>query len=148
MALHIIELLIPPPSRYPDIYPVLNVLVSTPVFIFIWLWSIKCGMEAGWALSGIGGNSLDTGDWERERERRASTMSRGRVASVASSSGSASVVGLGMPPLEREGSSRMRHQSLGVAHARKRLGSSSFTPPAMDLSPDVLDRVPEPLKTR
>ena len=42
-----------PPSRYPDIYPVLNVLVSTPVFVLVWLWSIKSGVEKQWALGGL-----------------------------------------------------------------------------------------------
>jgi len=54
---HLLELLIPPPSRYPDIFPVLNVLISTPVFVLVWLWSIKCGVEIGWALGGLPGTS-------------------------------------------------------------------------------------------
>lgn len=49
-ALHIAEATIHPPSNLPDIYPVLNVLLSTPVFAFTWLWSIKRGVEVGWAL--------------------------------------------------------------------------------------------------
>ncbi|KAI0036435.1 glucosyltransferase [Vararia minispora EC-137] len=57
-AVHIAELVIPPPSRYPDIYPVLNVLVSTPVFGLTWLWSIKSIIEARWA---VGGLSVSTG---------------------------------------------------------------------------------------
>ncbi|KAJ6613312.1 glucosyltransferase [Mycena sp. CBHHK59/15] len=51
---HILELLISPPTRYPDLFPVLNVLISTPVFILVWLWSIKCGIEVSWALGGLG----------------------------------------------------------------------------------------------
>ena len=33
---------------------VLTVLLSTPVFAFTWLWSIKRGVEVGWALGGVG----------------------------------------------------------------------------------------------
>ncbi|KAJ7505307.1 glucosyltransferase [Mycena galericulata] len=51
---HALELLIQPPARYPDLYPVLNVLISTPVFVLVWLWSIKCGVEVTWALGGLG----------------------------------------------------------------------------------------------
>ena len=47
-------MMISPPSRYPDLFAVLNVLISTPVFVLTWLWSIKCGVEVGWALSGLG----------------------------------------------------------------------------------------------
>ncbi|KAJ3976924.1 glycosyltransferase family 57 protein [Lentinula raphanica] len=50
--LHLLELLITPPARYPDLFSVLNVLVSTPVFVCLWLWSIKCCIQVGWALSG------------------------------------------------------------------------------------------------
>ncbi|OCH91210.1 glucosyltransferase [Obba rivulosa] len=57
VVLHLLELTIPPPSRLPDIYPVLNVLISTPVFVLAWLWSIKRGIEVGWALGGIGASS-------------------------------------------------------------------------------------------
>ena len=57
MTLHVLELLISPPSRYPDIFPVLNVLISTPVFVLVWLWSIRCGVETGWALGGLPGSS-------------------------------------------------------------------------------------------
>ncbi len=52
--LHILEFKVHPPSRYPDLFPVLNVLISTPVFVLVWLWSIKSGIEVGWALGGLG----------------------------------------------------------------------------------------------
>lgn len=54
------EMMISPPSRYPDLFAVLNVLISTPVFMLTWLWSIKCGVEVGWALSGLGSISPQT----------------------------------------------------------------------------------------
>ncbi|KIJ54800.1 glycosyltransferase family 57 protein [Sphaerobolus stellatus SS14] len=52
LILHIAEALISPPARYPDLFPVLNVLVSASVFVSVWLWSIKRGVEIGWTLSG------------------------------------------------------------------------------------------------
>lgn len=55
VTLHVLELLVPPPLRYPDIFPVFNVLICTPVFVLVWLWSIKCGVEIGWALGGLPG---------------------------------------------------------------------------------------------
>lgn len=58
--LHVLELIFAPPARYPDIYPVLNVLISTPVFFLAWLWSIKCGIEVGWAVGGPGPASSPT----------------------------------------------------------------------------------------
>ncbi|KAI0315804.1 glucosyltransferase [Amylostereum chailletii] len=54
ILLHVAELVQPPPARYPDIYPVLNVLISTPIFGLTWLWSIKSIMEARWAVGGLG----------------------------------------------------------------------------------------------
>ncbi|KAJ7109746.1 glycosyltransferase family 57 protein [Mycena crocata] len=54
LGLHILELLIAPPARYPDLIAVLNVLISTPVFVLVWLWSIKCGIEVSWAVGGLG----------------------------------------------------------------------------------------------
>ncbi|KAJ7761486.1 glycosyltransferase family 57 protein [Mycena maculata] len=64
---HVLELLIQPPARYPDLFPVLNVLISTPVFGLVWLWSIKCGLEVSWAIGGLGSGaprraSVDEGD--------------------------------------------------------------------------------------
>ena len=50
IALHFLEFVIQPPARYPDLFPVLNVLISTPVFGLVWLWSIKSGIEAWWAV--------------------------------------------------------------------------------------------------
>jgi len=41
-----------PPARYPDLFLVLNVLLSMPVFFFIWLWSIKSIIEARWTVGG------------------------------------------------------------------------------------------------
>ncbi|KAJ7644149.1 glycosyltransferase family 57 protein [Roridomyces roridus] len=50
---HILEFVIQPPARYPDLFPVLNVLISTPVFALVWLWSIKSGVEVSWAVGGL-----------------------------------------------------------------------------------------------
>lgn len=57
VILHVVELLFTPPGRYPDLFPVLNVLISIPVFVLVWLWSIKCGVEISWALGGLPGPS-------------------------------------------------------------------------------------------
>ncbi|KAF9645754.1 ALG6, ALG8 glycosyltransferase, partial [Thelephora ganbajun] len=57
ITLHLLELVVHPPARYPDLFPVLNVLVSTPVLGLIWLWSIKSGIEVGWAIAGLGGGN-------------------------------------------------------------------------------------------
>lgn len=52
--IHGLELLVTPPSRYPDLFPVLNTLVCAPIFGVTWLWSIKRSTEVTWAISGIG----------------------------------------------------------------------------------------------
>jgi len=54
LFLHLMELLISPPSRFPDLYPVLNVLLCTPVFGITWLWSIKRSTEVTWGVSALG----------------------------------------------------------------------------------------------
>ncbi|KAK0202839.1 glycosyltransferase family 57 protein [Desarmillaria ectypa] len=48
-VLHLAELFIPAPARYPDLWAVANVLVCTPVFFAVWAWSVKAGMEERWA---------------------------------------------------------------------------------------------------
>jgi len=55
IILHLLELMVAPPARYPDLFPVLNVLISTPVFVLIWLWSIKRSVEVSWAITGLPG---------------------------------------------------------------------------------------------
>lgn len=60
ISLHLLELVIQPPVQYPDLFPVLNVLVCTPVFGLVWLWSIKSGIEVGWAIAGLGGGNQGT----------------------------------------------------------------------------------------
>ncbi|PWN53146.1 hypothetical protein IE53DRAFT_384370 [Violaceomyces palustris] len=44
-------------KRYPDLFPVLNVLLTTPLFLLIWLWSLKRQVEVGFA-SGLKGSGL------------------------------------------------------------------------------------------
>ena len=66
-----------PPSRYPDLFPVLNVLISTPVFVLIWLWSIKCGIEIQWALGGLGRNGPGALVGRRENSEDASVSGSG-----------------------------------------------------------------------
>ena len=52
--LHIFELILSPPMRYPDLYVVLNVLVCAPIFGVTWIWSIKRSTEVTWGVSGVG----------------------------------------------------------------------------------------------
>ena len=59
-GLHILELIFAAPARYPDLFPVLNVLLSAPVFGLIWVWSIKRGIQVGWALGGLGPSAIST----------------------------------------------------------------------------------------
>ncbi|KAL0570030.1 Glucosyltransferase-like protein [Marasmius crinis-equi] len=56
VILHLLEMVVTPPERYPDLFAVLNVLISTPVFALTWLWSIKCCVEVSWAIGGLGGS--------------------------------------------------------------------------------------------
>jgi alpha-1,3-glucosyltransferase len=60
IALHVLELVFTPPAHLPDIFPVLNVLACTPVFVLTWLWSIKRGFEVQWALGGLSSQSSAT----------------------------------------------------------------------------------------
>lgn len=52
-ALHGAELLFYPPARYPDLYPVLNVLLCSGIFGLSLLWGLKKQLEAGWGISGL-----------------------------------------------------------------------------------------------
>jgi len=54
-----------PPARYPDIFTPLNVLLSTPVFAFTWLWSIESIIEVRWTASAGG---LSIGGEPKERK--------------------------------------------------------------------------------
>jgi ALG6, ALG8 glycosyltransferase family len=52
LMLHILELAVRPPKRYPDIFPVLNVLLSCSVFTIgyglcvLWLWTLPTAARA------------------------------------------------------------------------------------------------------
>ncbi|SJX62720.1 related to ALG6-glucosyltransferase [Sporisorium reilianum f. sp. reilianum] len=63
-ALHTLELLLPKVAprvqesvwrRYPDIYPVLNVLLTTPCFAVVWVWAmvrqVQVAFANGWDVS-------------------------------------------------------------------------------------------------
>ncbi|KAF9077817.1 glucosyltransferase [Rhodocollybia butyracea] len=113
--LHLLEPIIIPPARYPDLFPVLNVLVSTPVFVCLWLWSIKCCIQVSWAVtgpSGAGAESIDRPRFssivsdtnERPSSFRA-PISRGVVAD------------------------RVRTISLGPAHGKRARRSSTHSVP-------------------
>lgn len=70
ILLHLLEMLMTPPARYPDLFPVLNVLVSTPVFGLIWLWSIKRGIQVSWAIAGLPGSGTG-GESKRAKDGNA-----------------------------------------------------------------------------
>ncbi|KAG7088380.1 hypothetical protein E1B28_012381 [Marasmius oreades] len=67
ITLHLLEMVVTPPERYPDLFAVLNVLISTPIFVLTWLWSIKGCVEVGWAIGGLGGSEKPAGFSHRER---------------------------------------------------------------------------------
>lgn len=52
-CLHLAEASVNPPLRYPDLYPVLNVLLCSGVFGVAWLWGLRKQFEAGWAIGGL-----------------------------------------------------------------------------------------------
>ncbi|THU87032.1 hypothetical protein K435DRAFT_731058 [Dendrothele bispora CBS 962.96] len=114
-VLHILELLFDPPSRYPDLFTVLNVLISTPVFFCTWLWSIKCCIEVSWALGGLTGSGTSSG--ARPSSRAASVVSAGDEGVV-------------LPNLREKldgnhKGDRARTVSLGFSHSKQRTRRTS-----------------------
>ncbi|KAF8552018.1 hypothetical protein OG21DRAFT_206018 [Imleria badia] len=110
ILLHLVEMVVPPPARYPDLFPVLNVLVSTPVFGLIWLWSIKRSIQVSWAIAGLPGSRTDgkikpakDGAQESDHEHANATARRSvggnrrdagmRAVSLGYASGQSGVVG-------------------------------------------------------
>ena len=88
ILLHLLEIVVTPPARYPDLFPVLNILVSTPVFGLIWLWSIKRGIQVSWAIAGLPGSRTDTkiklekdGAHDSDNEHASATVRR-RVGGI------------------------------------------------------------------
>jgi len=73
-GLHVLELLVSPPARYPDLFTVLNVLFSTPIFMIIWLWSLQRCLQVAWAVVGISGGDVQA----RQGGERVSTQDLGR----------------------------------------------------------------------
>ncbi|KAF7314320.1 Glycosyltransferase family 57 protein [Mycena kentingensis (nom. inval.)] len=90
-ALHALEVVVAPPARYPDLFPVLNVLISTPVFMLVWIWSVKCGVQAIWALGGLGVASVTvprpnrTSSIMTEQDKQALSSALARSSSSISS---------------------------------------------------------------
>jgi alpha-1,3-glucosyltransferase len=102
--LHLLEFVYRPPARYPDLFPVLNVLVSTPVFVFTWLWSIKSIIEARWVAGGLG---LSASESKEKKAGPSMVFPSESLSTGGVSSALAPVDGL----RRREG--RLRAQSLG-----------------------------------
>jgi len=65
--LHTAELLIDPPARYPDLFPVLNVLLCAPIFGLAWLWSTARIVQVAWAVGVLGGSRREA-PTKKERE--------------------------------------------------------------------------------
>lgn len=49
-VLHIAQFMVEPPSRYPDIFVVLNVMICMPVFVLCWVYGMKRQLEVGFAI--------------------------------------------------------------------------------------------------
>ncbi|KAH7100843.1 ALG6, ALG8 glycosyltransferase family-domain-containing protein [Auriculariales sp. MPI-PUGE-AT-0066] len=74
LILHLLELVVAPPARYPDLFAVLNVLLSAPIFALAWLWSTARLVQVSWAVGVLGGSSSRTPTSrkaadEKEKER-------------------------------------------------------------------------------
>ncbi|KAH9846376.1 ALG6, ALG8 glycosyltransferase family-domain-containing protein [Lenzites betulinus] len=117
-VLHVAELLFSPPVRLPDLFPVLNVLVSTPVFALVWLWSIKRGIEVSWALGGLGSRTgaLSTQSSTINLKKPVPFPSDGR-ADLGLATRDGETNGEGGPFVRGAG---MRTMSLGFAQGRRR----------------------------
>jgi alpha-1,3-glucosyltransferase len=114
------ELVISPPSRYPDIYPVLNVLVSTPVFVLTWLWSIRSIIESRWAVGGLGTVP------EKGHETNSNADAKSIPSTpVAMTSGAGDYSNLRLRGIGRQ--QGMRTQSLGFASGGNRKRTVSRT---------------------
>ncbi|KAI9509204.1 glycosyltransferase family 57 protein [Russula earlei] len=107
--LHLLEFACGPPARYPDLFPVLNVLLCTPVFLFAWLWSIKSIIEARWTAGGVS-----------VVERKEKRTSLDRV--ISSESLGAGGVSSGLAPLDFDGVRNRREKatSLGYEFSSRR----------------------------
>ncbi|KIK52038.1 glycosyltransferase family 57 protein [Collybiopsis luxurians FD-317 M1] len=86
-VLHLLEPIITPPARYPDLFPVLNVLVSTPVFVSIWLWSIKSCIQVSWAITGPSGLGVEASEHHRDRASSVFSDAGERVSLLRQSKG-------------------------------------------------------------
>ena len=96
-------------------------LVSTPVFVLVWLWSIKRGIEVSWTLGGLGLRSKSTA---APKKQPLSVPSSARTLSFSAdgipgqhADGTARSIASGVVPLRSQG---MRTMSLGFAQGRQR----------------------------
>ncbi|KAI0087799.1 ALG6, ALG8 glycosyltransferase family-domain-containing protein [Irpex rosettiformis] len=134
IVLHTAEAILPPPARLPDLYPVLNVLVCTPVFAFTWLWSIKRGVEVSWALGGLGpasGSSLQDvtpAAKSKTSKQQTASFSRPRIQSDATPAttslsspvldGNGSASGFSSALSDRQAARALKTRSLGYSSGR------------------------------
>jgi hypothetical protein len=73
-AIQILDLY-PPPYRYPDLWVVLNVLLSFGVFSGLWLWSLSRLVKEAWGIGGLRG----LGTVQASHGRDKSKVSRKKV---------------------------------------------------------------------
>ena len=73
ISLHILEVFIAPPDRYPDLYVVLNVALCTSIFGVCWLWGMKRQLEVGWSISSLEARPIPVSDQRRVINSRAKT---------------------------------------------------------------------------
>ncbi|KAM6494335.1 glycosyltransferase family 57 protein [Amanita muscaria] len=78
ISIHLLEMTVTPPQRYPDIFTVLNVLVCTPVFVLAWLWSVKSSLKVAWSLGGVS-RKPENQKKSAEEERPSAEIRRARV---------------------------------------------------------------------
>ena len=77
-----------PPAHLPDLFVVLNVLLSCAIFGLGWLWSLKRLVEEAWGLVGLGsGNRASSPSFERLANGNglvSRSVSEYSIASIAS----------------------------------------------------------------
>jgi alpha-1,3-glucosyltransferase len=141
VVLHIAELLVTPPARYPDLFPVLNVLVSAPVFGLAWLWSIKRCVEIKWSLGGLG-TSTSTSKSAAGTHESMSTPSSPTLKSVLEKNMNHGTNGTAAGSVRKGG---LRTMSLGYAQGRgfrPQMRATSMSSRPASVGPDSMHPPP------
>ncbi|KAI0789811.1 ALG6, ALG8 glycosyltransferase family-domain-containing protein [Abortiporus biennis] len=122
ILLHIAGFVISPPSHLPDLFPVLNVLISTPVFTLVWLWSIKRGVEVSWAMGTLSSSSSrqsTSGNQHSNSYSRATSVARSDIGDEVQSATSSLATPVEFPSLIATKKRTYRTRSLGFARGDK-----------------------------